>query len=102
MPIRFEFELDDDDLAHFRKIIEQKRVGQRGIAVSDLDSAVRELLAGARVAHTPGFILRMLEREGVTGHIIVVTRWYGGKHLGGDRFRHVQDAVRTYLAEAKL
>lgn len=42
-------------------------------------------------------ILRMLEREGLTGHIIVVTRWYGGKHLGGDRFRHVQTAVRTYL-----
>ena len=42
-------------------------------------------------------ILRMLEREGVKNHIIVVTRWYGGKHLGGDRFRHVQDAVRIYL-----
>ncbi|CUH78095.1 Uncharacterized protein family UPF0029 [Tropicibacter naphthalenivorans] len=42
-------------------------------------------------------ILRMLEREGVTGEIVVVTRWYGGKHLGGDRFRHVQDAVRMYL-----
>ncbi|MGR3366342.1 MAG: YigZ family protein [Sagittula sp.] len=42
-------------------------------------------------------ILRMLEREGVTGEIVVVTRWYGGKHLGGDRFRHVQEAVRIYL-----
>jgi len=42
-------------------------------------------------------ILRMLEREGLRDHIIVVTRWYGGKHLGGDRFRHVQDAVRMYL-----
>ncbi len=42
-------------------------------------------------------ILRMLEREGVTNHIVVVTRWYGGKHLGGDRFRHVQEAVRLYL-----
>ncbi|TQS73700.1 YigZ family protein [Rhodobacteraceae bacterium] len=42
-------------------------------------------------------ILRMLEREGLYDHIIVVTRWYGGKHLGGDRFRHVQDAVRLYL-----
>lgn len=43
-------------------------------------------------------ILRMLEREGLHDHIIVVTRWYGGKHLGGDRFRHVQEAVRQYLA----
>ncbi|HKK97043.1 MAG TPA: YigZ family protein [Marivita sp.] len=42
-------------------------------------------------------ILQMLEREGLTDHLIVVTRWYGGKHLGGDRFRHVQDCVRHYL-----
>lgn len=42
-------------------------------------------------------ILRMLEREELRDHVIVVTRWYGGKHLGGDRFRHVQDAVRMYM-----
>ncbi|CUH66081.1 hypothetical protein TG4357_02224 [Thalassovita gelatinovora] len=42
-------------------------------------------------------ILRMLEREGLTDQIIVVTRWYGGKHLGGDRFRHVQTCVKAYL-----
>jgi len=42
-------------------------------------------------------ILRMLEREGLRDHIVVVTRWFGGKPLGGDRFRHVQEAVRIYL-----
>lgn len=42
-------------------------------------------------------ILRMLERQGLKDHLIIVTRWYGGKHLGGDRFRHVQEAVRIYL-----
>ncbi|QMU59947.1 MAG: YigZ family protein [Boseongicola sp.] len=42
-------------------------------------------------------ILRMLERQGLTNHVIIVTRWYGGKHLGGDRFRHVQDCVRHYF-----
>ncbi|WP_193747951.1 YigZ family protein [Leisingera sp. ANG-S5] len=42
-------------------------------------------------------ILRMMEREGITDHVIIVTRWYGGKKLGGDRFRRVQDAVRAYL-----
>ena len=42
-------------------------------------------------------IVRMLEREGLRNHIVVVTRWFGGKQLGGDRFRHVQDAVRFYL-----
>ncbi|WP_299138009.1 YigZ family protein [uncultured Tateyamaria sp.] len=42
-------------------------------------------------------ILRMLMREGLRDHMVVVTRWYGGKHLGGDRFRHVQTCVRAYL-----
>ena len=45
-------------------------------------------------------ICRMLEREGLYDTVVVVTRWYGGKHLGGYRFRHVQDAVRMWLAEA--
>jgi putative IMPACT (imprinted ancient) family translation regulator len=45
-------------------------------------------------------ILRMLEREALHDHIIVVTRWYGGKNLGGDRFRHVQDCVHAYLNRA--
>lgn len=44
-------------------------------------------------------ILRMLERQGLTNHVIVVTRWYGGVKLGGDRFRRVQDCVDAYVAE---
>ncbi|WP_170516565.1 YigZ family protein [Ruegeria atlantica] len=42
-------------------------------------------------------ILRMLERAGLDSHVVIVTRWYGGKKLGGDRFRRVQDATRAYL-----
>ncbi len=42
-------------------------------------------------------ILRMMERAELDGHVIIVTRWYGGKKLGGDRFRRVQDATRAYL-----
>ena len=42
-------------------------------------------------------ILRMLEREGLADHVIVVTRWYGAVHLGGDRFAHVVTCVRAYL-----
>jgi len=42
-------------------------------------------------------ILRMMEREALSNYVIIVTRWYGGKKLGGDRFRRVQDAVRAYL-----
>ena len=42
-------------------------------------------------------ILRMLERAGLHDTVVVVTRWYGGKHLGGDRFRHVQSCVAAFL-----
>jgi len=47
-------------------------------------------------------ILRMLEREGLEGHVIVVTRWFGGTKLGGDRFRRVQDAVDYYIKHAQV
>lgn len=43
-------------------------------------------------------ILKMLEREGLTDHIVVVTRWYGGVHLGGDRFAHIVTCTRAALA----
>lgn len=42
-------------------------------------------------------ILKMLERAGLVDHIVVVTRWYGGVHLGGDRFAHVVTCTRAYL-----
>jgi putative IMPACT (imprinted ancient) family translation regulator len=42
-------------------------------------------------------ILRMLEREGLTDFAVIVTRWYGGVHLGGDRFAHVVTCVRALL-----
>jgi putative IMPACT (imprinted ancient) family translation regulator len=42
-------------------------------------------------------ILRMLEREGLCDCIVVVTRWYGGVPLGGDRFAHVVSSVRAFL-----
>ena len=44
-------------------------------------------------------IARMLERAGLLGHVVIVTRWYGGVNLGGDRFRHVAECVRMYLAD---
>ena len=42
-------------------------------------------------------ILQMLEGNNLTDHVVVVTRWFGGTKLGGDRFRRVQDSVRYYL-----
>ena len=39
-------------------------------------------------------ILQMMQRQEITDAIIVATRWYGGTHLGGDRFRHVKTSVQ--------
>lgn len=44
-------------------------------------------------------MLQMIERAGLHDHVVIVTRWYGGRQLGGDRFRHVAEAVRHYLRE---
>lgn len=43
-------------------------------------------------------ILAELEAAGRADTLLVVTRWYGGKPLGGDRFRHVRTAARAWLA----
>jgi putative IMPACT (imprinted ancient) family translation regulator len=58
-----------------------------------------ELKADDGVAGAGAVILRMLAQAALRDHLVIVTRWYGGRNLGGDRFRHVQEAVRLYLAE---
>lgn len=44
-------------------------------------------------------MLNVLERERLTDHLVVVTRWYGGVHLGADRFRHVKACVYEYISK---
>lgn len=44
-------------------------------------------------------IIDALEHAGLRGHVVIVTRWYGGKQLGGDRFRHVRACARAYIDE---
>lgn len=31
--------------------------------------------------------------------MVVVTRWYGGIHLGPDRFKHINNLARNILEE---
>ncbi|GFZ49174.1 Protein IMPACT homolog [Saitozyma sp. JCM 24511] len=49
-----------------------------------------ETAAGSRLAH----LLEILEVENV---LVVVTRWFGGIHLGPDRFKHINQAGRDAL-----
>jgi putative IMPACT (imprinted ancient) family translation regulator len=43
--------------------------------------------AGSRMLH----LLQILQVMDVA---VVVTRWYGGIHLGADRFKHINNATR--------
>ncbi|KAF9238846.1 ribosomal protein S5 domain 2-type protein [Melanogaster broomeanus] len=49
-----------------------------------------ETAAGSRLAH----LLSILELNDV---LVVVTRWFGGIHLGPDRFKHINHAARNAL-----
>lgn len=45
-----------------------------------------------------GVMMLEIMRQKKAGNIcIVVTRWYGGVHLGADRFKHVRDATVKIL-----
>lgn len=61
------------------------------IAESDYDDD-GETQAGARLKH----LLEILELENV---LVVVTRWFGGIHLGPDRFKHINQAARDALMD---
>ncbi|CAI5437751.1 unnamed protein product [Caenorhabditis angaria] len=42
-------------------------------------------------------MLELMERMKANNVIVVVTRWYGGIHLGPDRFRHINNLTRQIL-----
>ena len=66
----------------------------RGIFLTDNDED-GEHGAGARLAH----LMQILDVRNV---MVVVTRWYGGIHLGPDRWKHISNAARLVLATHNL
>lgn len=88
--------------AFLRKLKREKRFAKathNSWAVLLSENGMRTPLKGDDgEAGAGNIILRQLETAGLIDHLVVVTRWYGGKPLGGDRFRHVQTAVQLYLA----
>lgn len=60
--MRISFELNDDDLKHFRLIMDESRKAARRMAPEDIVAAAEELLAEAPAAGAPNFILERLER----------------------------------------
>eukprot|EP00903_Cladosiphon_okamuranus_P014694 g13620.t1 len=63
----------------------------RGVQLHDNDDD-GESAAGSRLAH-------MLAISGAQNVLVVVSRWYGGIHLGPDRFKHINNAARELLVQ---
>ncbi|CDS42137.1 protein IMPACT [Echinococcus multilocularis] len=54
-----------------------------------------EAQAGGRLLH----LISMSAREGVA---VMVSRWYGGIHIGPDRFKHINNAANQLLIQQGL
>lgn len=42
-------------------------------------------------------VLEIMRQRQAVNRCVVVTRWYGGVHLGADRFKHVREAAKAML-----
>ncbi len=48
--------------------------------------------------HNAGYkLLKLLQEKELTNVMVVCTRWFGGKHLGKDRFDHIQTVATDAL-----
>lgn len=54
-----------------------------------------ETAAGGRLLH----LLEILDLKNI---LVIVSRWYGGIHLGPDRFKHINNAARQVLEQSGL
>jgi putative IMPACT (imprinted ancient) family translation regulator len=43
--------------------------------------------------------LRILKKRDFVNIVVVITRWFGGIKLEGDRFKHIQDGTIFILDE---
>ncbi len=75
MGIKFEFELDEQDLRYFQNIIESKGPSRPDIDLEDIVSATRELLERARRSDAPRFIMAMLEQLGPLADMVTDGDW---------------------------
>jgi uncharacterized membrane protein YkvA (DUF1232 family) len=62
MGLRVTFELGDDDLKHFRLIMQQARMTAARIAPEDIVAAAEDLLAGNASRESPAFVAERLRR----------------------------------------
>jgi len=62
MSLRVSFELDDNDLTHFRLIMREARKAAARMAPEDIVAAAEDLLQDIGTTGTPGFIQKRIEK----------------------------------------
>ena len=94
MPMKLEFELSDQDLAFFQRLIESKGNSGGEIQLAHIVKAAEDLLERARQSSTPAFILQRLEQLDSLVAMVTDPEW----RLPVEDIRRVLDAM-AYVAD---
>ncbi|XP_054714530.1 protein IMPACT-like [Uloborus diversus] len=111
-------EIETDELppiAHGEPITDRKSVFQahaaKVLTVQQVKQVLDELKQNRKIAsathniyayRSGSILLHLLQILNVVNVLVVVSRWYGGIHLGPDRFKHINNAARILLCELGL
>ena len=75
MGLRVSFELDDDDLKHFRLVMKEARRAAARIAPEDIVEAAEELLAAVASRRVPGFVSERLDKLRLLIEMLSDVQW---------------------------
>ncbi len=75
MSLRVSFELDDNDLAHFRLIIREARKSVARMAPEDIVATAEDLLQDLTTTNTPGFIQERIAKLRLLMRMMLDLEW---------------------------
>jgi len=85
-----------DDIKNFLKKLKENKKYRKAtnnsfaVRISD-NNIIYETKSDDGEAGAGNIILRILQKRDYINTIIIITRWFGGVKLEGDRFKHIQD-----------
>lgn len=94
MSLRISFELDDNDLKHFRLIMREARKSVAGKSPEDIVAAAEALMHEISADKAPGFIVERLQKLNMMMHMISDVDW----RLPHEDSKRVLNAL-AYFAE---
>jgi uncharacterized membrane protein YkvA (DUF1232 family) len=73
--LRISFELDENDLKHFRLIMDEARKGTRGMPPEDIVAAAENIFKDVPDSDSPGFIIERLNRLKLMTRMLSDIEW---------------------------